>query len=310
MGNADAKQKPPSPDTPRPNPGTLILVVIAEDNNEIILQHRICRYGIYQNEDTFISWKDQEFATELALSFQEPSGCSYIWVKMLSDAYADDTVHSANYKVQGFPAVELSSRPSILEVQGIATDDENDIGLQFLDILRSILKQRKQGATVAEIFFKGHLVQLTEIIAASCSEADLRAKSVDGNDVKCMSSKPEILLRICGFLCFCIQRHPRMMKSKIFLNNVLEKVLLLTKRRETVLVVAAVKFFRIIVDPCLLFNSGIEDRKGTLSDKQVMTSAKCQALAELLPSLKEGGHRVLTFSQWTSVLDILSGLSM
>lgn len=30
-----------------------------------------------------------------------------------------------------------------------------------------------------------------------------------------------------------------------------------------------------------------------------------QALAELLPSLKQGGHRVLIFSQWTSMLDIL-----
>lgn len=55
----------------------------------------------------------------------------------------------------------------------------------------------------------------------------------------------------------------------------------------------------------LLFNTGIEDRKGTLSDKQVMASAKSQALAKLLPSLKEGGHRVLIFSQWTSMLDIL-----
>ncbi|MBA0805582.1 hypothetical protein Gohar_005081 [Gossypium harknessii] len=36
-----------------------------------------------------------------------------------------------------------------------------------------------------------------------------------------------------------------------------------------------------------------------------MLSAKCQALAKLLPSLKRSGHRVLIFSQWTSMLDIL-----
>lgn len=30
-----------------------------------------------------------------------------------------------------------------------------------------------------------------------------------------------------------------------------------------------------------------------------------QVLGELLPALKEGGHRVLIFSQWTSMLDIL-----
>ncbi|GAB2282463.1 Protein CHROMATIN REMODELING 19 [Dionaea muscipula] len=55
----------------------------------------------------------------------------------------------------------------------------------------------------------------------------------------------------------------------------------------------------------LLFDYGIEDRKGILPDKQVMASAKCQALAKLLPFLKQSGHRVLIFSQWTSMLDIL-----
>ena len=30
-----------------------------------------------------------------------------------------------------------------------------------------------------------------------------------------------------------------------------------------------------------------------------------QALAELLPSLANNGHRVLIFSQWTTMLDIL-----
>ncbi|OMO72649.1 SNF2-related protein [Corchorus olitorius] len=55
----------------------------------------------------------------------------------------------------------------------------------------------------------------------------------------------------------------------------------------------------------LLLRYGITGGKGTLSDEHVMLSAKCQALAELLPSLKKSGHRVLIFSQWTSMLDIL-----
>lgn len=42
-----------------------------------------------------------------------------------------------------------------------------------------------------------------------------------------------------------------------------------------------------------------------LEDKDVFCSAKCKALAKLLPSLKSNGHKVLIFSQWTSVLDIL-----
>ncbi|CAL1380659.1 unnamed protein product [Linum trigynum] len=55
----------------------------------------------------------------------------------------------------------------------------------------------------------------------------------------------------------------------------------------------------------LLLSYGVSDSKGILSEKHVMLSAKCQALAELLPSLQKDGHRVLVFSQWTSILDIL-----
>uniref|UniRef100_A0A2N9J7G3 Helicase ATP-binding domain-containing protein n=1 Tax=Fagus sylvatica TaxID=28930 RepID=A0A2N9J7G3_FAGSY len=55
----------------------------------------------------------------------------------------------------------------------------------------------------------------------------------------------------------------------------------------------------------LLLYYGVTDTKGILPDKYVMLSAKCRALAELLPSVKQGGHRVLIFSQWTSMLDIL-----
>lgn len=55
----------------------------------------------------------------------------------------------------------------------------------------------------------------------------------------------------------------------------------------------------------LLLHHGVSDRKGVLSDEHVMISAKSQALADLLPKLKKDGHRVLIFSQWTSMLDIL-----
>ncbi|KAL6187185.1 hypothetical protein ACLB2K_043300 [Fragaria x ananassa] len=55
----------------------------------------------------------------------------------------------------------------------------------------------------------------------------------------------------------------------------------------------------------LLLSYDITDKKGCLPDEDVMLSAKSQALAELLPILKQAGHRVLIFSQWTSMLDIL-----
>ncbi|CAG7862112.1 hypothetical protein BRARA_I02052 [Brassica rapa] len=55
----------------------------------------------------------------------------------------------------------------------------------------------------------------------------------------------------------------------------------------------------------LLLQYGVNNTKGTLSEKHVMLSAKCRTLAELLPSMKKSGNRVLIFSQWTSMLDIL-----
>lgn len=55
----------------------------------------------------------------------------------------------------------------------------------------------------------------------------------------------------------------------------------------------------------LLISYGDEGTKGVLTDEHVFASAKCQALAELLPSLANDGHRVLIFSQWTTMLDIL-----
>lgn len=42
----------------------------------------ICLFSFF--EDTIISWRDPEFSTELALSFQETTGCSYIWYYYLS----------------------------------------------------------------------------------------------------------------------------------------------------------------------------------------------------------------------------------
>ncbi|CAA0811548.1 Protein CHROMATIN REMODELING 19 [Striga hermonthica] len=55
----------------------------------------------------------------------------------------------------------------------------------------------------------------------------------------------------------------------------------------------------------LLLYYGDTGMRGILSDEHVMISAKCQVLAELLPKLNRCGSRVLIFSQWTSMLDIL-----
>eukprot|EP01018_Ginkgo_biloba_P031451 Gb_18893 [translate_table: standard] len=53
-----------------------------------------------------------------------------------------------------------------------------------------------------------------------------------------------------------------------------------------------------------LSHGGVGSR-GTLHERDALCSAKCQALAKLLPTLQHEGHRALIFSQWTAMLDIL-----
>ncbi|GAB4850809.1 hypothetical protein Ancab_030109 [Ancistrocladus abbreviatus] len=137
-----------------------------------------------------------------------------------------------------------------LLVQGMLTDFGDDMHCQFLEILRSLLDSYTLSGpqcrdTIIDIFYEKHLVQLIEVVTTSC-QGDVHGKSTGGTTVKSTSTKPEILLNICELLCFCVLHHPYRMKSNILLDN-LDKVLLLTRRRERYLIVAAVRFVRTII---------------------------------------------------------------
>ncbi|KAG5632604.1 hypothetical protein H5410_004321 [Solanum commersonii] len=68
------------------------LLVTDEDEHETLLMHRISAEDIYRKqEDTIISWRDPEYSTELALSFQETT---------------DETFHSASSDLRELPPVE------------------------------------------------------------------------------------------------------------------------------------------------------------------------------------------------------------
>ncbi|XP_047263189.1 serine/threonine-protein phosphatase 4 regulatory subunit 3-like isoform X2 [Capsicum annuum] len=99
------------------------LLVTDEDEHETLLLHRISAEDIYRKqEDTIISWRDPEYSTELALSFQETTGCSYIWDSICSvqrnmqfSSLNYETYHSANSDLRELPPVELSTLPLILK---------------------------------------------------------------------------------------------------------------------------------------------------------------------------------------------------
>ncbi|KAM1171480.1 hypothetical protein ACFX2G_022194 [Malus domestica] len=153
--------------------------------------------------------------------------------------------------------VRLEGTPLLgLLVKGMITDFGEDMHCQFLEILRSLLDSYTlsgaQRDAIIEIFYEKHLGQLIDVITASCplegNGQSTDRSSISGGRVESQSvAKPEILSNICELLCFCVLHHPFRIKCNFLLNNVMDKVLLVTKRREKYLVVAAVRFVRTIL---------------------------------------------------------------
>ncbi|KAL2530625.1 hypothetical protein Fot_23226 [Forsythia ovata] len=142
-----------------------------------------------------------------------------------------------------------------LLVKNMLTDFGDDMHCQFLEILRSLLDSytsASQRDTIVEIFYEKHLGQFIDAITSSCPPNDAAqtgSKFVSSNGETGNKSgvKPEILLNICDLLCFCVLHHPYRIKCNFLLNNVIDKVLYLTRRREKYLVVAAVRFLRTLI---------------------------------------------------------------
>uniref|UniRef100_A0A6M2FB20 Serine/threonine-protein phosphatase 4 regulatory subunit 3-like central domain-containing protein n=1 Tax=Populus davidiana TaxID=266767 RepID=A0A6M2FB20_9ROSI len=143
-----------------------------------------------------------------------------------------------------------------LLVKGMITDFGDDMHCQFLEILRSLLDSYTpsgaQRDNIIEIFYEKHLGQLIDVITASCPNEVVPPSSGKssgfGERVDTRNGmKPEILSNICELLCFCVLHHPYRIKCNFLLDNVIEKVLTLTRRKEKYLVVAAVRFVRTIL---------------------------------------------------------------
>ncbi|KAL3829337.1 hypothetical protein ACJIZ3_018139 [Penstemon smallii] len=142
-----------------------------------------------------------------------------------------------------------------LLVKNMLTDFGDDMHCQFLEILRSLLDSYTSGLqrdTIVEIFYEKHLGSIIDVITSSClsngdGQIGSNSISADGGSVNQIRVKPEILLNICDLLCFCVLHHPYRIKCNFLLNNVIDKILYLTRRREKYLVVAAVRFVRTLI---------------------------------------------------------------
>ncbi|KAL3508153.1 hypothetical protein ACH5RR_033535 [Cinchona calisaya] len=140
-----------------------------------------------------------------------------------------------------------------LLVKGMLKDFGDDMHCQFLEILRNLLDSYTSGSqreSIVDIFYEKHLGELIDVITSSCPHngtAQTVCKSGKSDGETGNGVKPEILLNICDLLCFCVLHHPYRIKCNFLLNNVIDKVLFLTHRREKYLVVAAVRFIRTLI---------------------------------------------------------------
>ncbi|CAH8299586.1 unnamed protein product [Eruca vesicaria subsp. sativa] len=118
-----------------------------------------------------------------------------------------------------------------------------DFGNTMLEFFRALLASNAlsggaQGTKIMDIFCEKHVPELVDFITASCSEGP-------GDTSESASRRVGIILNICELLCFCVQQNPS--RISFLLQNVIEKVLFLTRRKEKHIVAAAVRFFRTLL---------------------------------------------------------------
>ncbi|KAG7630314.1 Armadillo-type fold [Arabidopsis suecica] len=136
-----------------------------------------------------------------------------------------------------------------LLVKGMMEDFGDKMHCQFLEIIRTLLDANAlsggaQRANIMDIFYEKHLPELVDVITASCPE---KSSNASEGAARRIFTKPEVLLNICELLCFCIMQDASRTKCSFLQNNVTEKVLHLTRRKEKYLVVAAIRFVRTLL---------------------------------------------------------------
>lgn len=76
--------------------GLCLVVKSEKDDNSVLLESKIVPDDIYQlQQDTLIVWNDPETDADLALSFQEASGCKEIWEQLCTIQKLNKTDNSA-----------------------------------------------------------------------------------------------------------------------------------------------------------------------------------------------------------------------
>ncbi|KAF3608415.1 hypothetical protein DY000_02051282 [Brassica cretica] len=163
-------------------------------------------------------------------------------ILMLFLAQDPNLLRSYVVRTEGTPLLGLL-------LKGMTEDFGDKMHCQFLEIIRTLLDANAlsggvQRANIMDIFYEKHLPELVDVITSSCP--DKSANTSEGAAGRIIT-KPEVLLNICELLCFCIMQDLSRTRCSFLQNNVTEKVLHLTRRKEKYLVVAAIRFVRTLL---------------------------------------------------------------
>ena len=128
---------------------------------------------------------------------------------------------------------------------------EEGLQAQLFELLKLMLDPETMDQPVEksgflELFYDHYVDKLVASVGAGATkEEDAGAEPTQAGLRPLDSFVPAWnLVKTIELLCFCVQHHSFRIKYYVLRNNVVEKVLNLTKRREKYLVVAAIRFLR------------------------------------------------------------------
>ncbi|EOA13022.1 hypothetical protein CARUB_v10026018mg [Capsella rubella] len=171
--------------------------------------------------------------------------------QILNNLWSQDATLFCSY------VVRLETPLLGLLVKGMMEDVDDQTKCQFVEIIKNVLgfggiqlncsdKQKKIQGIIFDTFCEKHLPDLVDFIMVSCPERP--GDTSEGASVRVGShcgAKTEVLLHISELLCSCVQLDPS--RTNFLHNNVIKKVLLLTRRKEKPLVAAAIRFVRTLL---------------------------------------------------------------
>eukprot|EP00250_Pteridium_aquilinum_P011113 c19843_g1_i1 orf=845-3544(-) len=139
-----------------------------------------------------------------------------------------------------------------LLVTGMLTPGQGGIQAQLLEVLRMLLdceateRTPPEKSPFLEVFYGKYMDQIMKVLSSGISskKGNDSSRKIEASLDRQGSVSAEILGNVCELLCFCVQHHSYRIKHYVMRNQVMEKVLQLTTRREKHLVVAAVRFLR------------------------------------------------------------------